>query len=144
MDLKIECRNMEMDAELQENVVRMTTILRGRHPQLTHIRVVVTRNVHHRNGVQVCEVLVVAKLPRRRTFTARKASTAFGEAIRTAFEALDVEIATFRDKRSARRALVPAHEPHTELEHFSTSTYHVIVPKRPSQSCRTCSQPHRA
>ena len=116
MDLKIECRNMGMDAELQEEVERMTTRFHDHHPQLMHIRVVLTRNVHHRNGVQVSEVLVAARLPRRRTFIARKSSNVFGEAVRAAFEALDVEITTFRDKRSDRRALVPAPKPQRDSQ----------------------------
>ena len=115
MELKIECRNMEMAQEVQDEVERVAVHLHDHHPRLMHARMVLTRNVHHRNGVQVCEVLVVAKLPRR-TFIARKASNAFGEAIRTAFEALDVEIATFRDKRSDRRALIPAHEPQRDTQ----------------------------
>ena len=115
MDLKIECRNMEMDAELQEEVERMSTRLHDRHPQLMHARVVLTRNVRHRNGVQACEVLAFVRLPPRRMFTARKSSSVFGEAIRAAFEALDVEITTFRDKRSDRRALVPAQRDSQEV-----------------------------
>ena len=116
MDVEIEWRNMEMDQEVQDEVERVAGRLHDHHPRLMHARVVLTRSVHHRNGVQVCEVLVLAKLPRRRTFIARKASNAFGEAIRTAFEALDVEIATFRDKRSDRRALIPAHEPQRDTQ----------------------------
>ena len=115
MDLKIECRNMEMDAELQEEVERMATRLHDHHPQLMHARVVLTRNVRHRNGVQACEVLAFVRLPPRRMFTARKSSSVFGEAIRAAFEALDVEITTFRDKRSDRRALVPAQSDSQEV-----------------------------
>ena len=115
MDLKIECRNMEMDAELQEEVERINTRLHDHHPQLMHTRVVLTRNVRHRNGVQACEVLAFVRLPHRRMFTARKSSSVFGEAIRAAFEALDVEITTFRDKRSDRRALVPAQSDSQEV-----------------------------
>ena len=115
MDLKIECRNMEIDAELQEEVERMTTRLHDHHPQLMHTRVVLKRNVRHRNGAQACEVLAFVRLPRRHMFTARKSSSVFGEALRAAFEALDVEITTFRDKRSDRRALVPAQSDSQEV-----------------------------
>ncbi len=116
MDLKIECRNMEMDAELQEEVERINTRLHDHHPQLMHSRVVLTRNVRHRNGVQACEVLAFVRLPRHRMFTARKSASVFGEAIRAVIEALDVEITTFRDKRSDRRALVPAREPQSDSQ----------------------------
>ena len=111
MELKIEYRNMEIDLELQEEVGRMTTRLHDHHSQLMHIRVVLTKNVHHRNDAQVNEVRVAARLPRRRTFIARKSSNTFLESIRAAFEALNVEIATYCGKRSDRRAIAPAREP---------------------------------
>ncbi len=116
MDVKIECRNMELESDVQDELTRVTTRLHDHHHKLMHIRVVLDRSVHHRHGVRACDVLVVAGLPRRRTFVARKASNEPCDAIRAAFEALDAEIATFRSKRTHRRTVVAVHESSAESQ----------------------------
>lgn len=100
IDLKIESRNVTMTPQWQSEIEQRVDDLKGQLPELTHARVILTRNAHHRQGEQVAEVFVLVTLPRRHTITARKERKTFEEAIRAAFEALDAELKRFRDKRA--------------------------------------------
>lgn len=104
MDLHIESRNVAMTphwkAEIEE---RMADLQRGHH-DITHGRVTLTKNRHHKKGQRVAEAVVVVTLPRRHTITAKKEEKTFEEAIRAAFFAVAIELKKFREKRHARKS----------------------------------------
>ena len=100
MELKIESRNVEMAEAWETEIRARLDDVRKQHPEMTHARVILTRNTHHQKGADVSEAFVLVTLPRRHTLTARKERERFEDAIRAAFEALEVELKKFRDKRS--------------------------------------------
>jgi ribosome-associated translation inhibitor RaiA len=99
MELKIESRNVEMRDSWEADVRARIDGIRRLHPEMTHARVILTRNTHHQKGADVSEVLALVTLPRRHTITARKEGGSFEDAIRAAFDALEVELKRFRDRR---------------------------------------------
>jgi ribosomal subunit interface protein len=99
MELKIESRNVEMHDSWEADVRERIEGVKKQHPEMTHARVILTRNTHHQKGADVSEVFALVTLPRRHTITARKEAGSFEEAIRAAFEALEVELKKFRDRR---------------------------------------------
>lgn len=100
MDLEIHSRNVEMTPRWKTEIeARMEDLRRG-HDDLTHGRVTLTKNRHHKKQDHVAEALVVVTLPGRHTVTARKEDKTFEEAIRSAFSAIATELRTFREKRA--------------------------------------------
>ena len=100
MDLKIECRNIEMAPRWETEIEARMADLQGVHADLTHGRVTLTKNRHHKKLDDVAEVLVLVTLPGRQTMTARKEDKTFEEAIRAAFQAVAIELRKFREKRA--------------------------------------------
>ena len=78
----------------------MADLQRG-YEDLTHGRVTLTKNLHHKKLSNVAEAFVVVSLPGRHTFTARKENKTFEEAIRKAFQAVALELRKFREKRAS-------------------------------------------
>lgn len=107
MDLHIESRNVAMTprwkAEIEE---RMADLQKG-HNDITHGRVTLTKNRHHKKDQRVAEAVVVVTLPRRHTITARKEEKTFEEAIRAAFFAVEIELKKFREKRASTEVRLP-------------------------------------
>lgn len=102
MEVEIESRNVGMTPRWKKEIEdRMADLQRG-HDDLTHGRVTLTKNVHHKKSANVAEALVVVKLPGRHTFTARKENKTFEEAIREAFDAVAIELRKLREKRSTK------------------------------------------
>lgn len=102
MELEVESRNVEMTPRWKEEIeARMADLRRG-HDDLTHGRVTLTKNPHHKKQANVAEALVVVSLPGRHTFTARKENKTFEEAIRKAFEAMGIELRKYREKRAKK------------------------------------------
>ena len=112
MDLEIQSRNVDMTPRWKTEIeARMADLQRG-HDDLTHGRVTLTKNRHHRKLDNVAEALVLVTLPGRHTVTARKEDKTFEEAIRSAFEAVSIELRKYREKRAqteVRLAPVPPH-----------------------------------
>jgi len=100
MELKIESRNVEMTPRWKSEIEERVAGVQEFHPEMTHARVTLSRNSHHRQGDQVAEAHVVLTLPRRHTVTARKEARSFEEAIRSSFAALGQELKKFREKRA--------------------------------------------
>lgn len=100
MDLEIESRNIPMTprwkAEIEEHLAALTS----EHADITHARVTLTKNLHHRKDDKVAEALVVLNLPVRHTITARKDAKTFEEAIREAFDAVEIEVDKYREKQA--------------------------------------------
>ena len=98
MDLKIESRNVGMTPRWQTEIETRVEELDVEHHHITHARVTLTKNPHHKKGSNIAETLIVVTLPPRHTLTARKEAKTFEEAIRMAFKAVSTEIKKFREK----------------------------------------------
>ena len=99
MDLEIESRNIEMTPRWKTEIETRMAGLKERYEDLLHGRVTLTKNRHHKKLDNVAEALVVVSLPGRHTLTARKEDKTFEEAIRTAFDAIAIEIRKHHEKR---------------------------------------------
>ena len=80
------------------------------YEDLTHGRVTLSKNRHHKTSSHVAEALIVVSLPGRHTFTARKEDKTFEEAIRKAFQAVSIALRKFCEKRTnkaVRTAPIP-------------------------------------
>ena len=112
MELEIESRNVAMTPRWKKEIeARMDDLQRG-HDDLIHGRVTLTKNRHHKKLANVAEALVIVTLPGRHTLTARKENKTFEEAIRTAFDAVGIELRKYRDKRAKteiRLSPTPSH-----------------------------------
>lgn len=102
MKVAIESRNVTMTPRWKKEIeARMADLQRG-YDDLTHGRVTLTKNPHHKKSSNVAEALIVVSLPGRHTFTARKENKTFEEAIRKAFQAVAIELKKFRGKRAKK------------------------------------------
>lgn len=102
MELEVESRHVGMTPRWKKEIeARMAALQRG-HNDLTHGRVTLTKNPHHKKMANVAEALVIVSLPGRHTFTARKENKTFEEAIRKAFDAVAIELRKFREKRAKK------------------------------------------
>ena len=102
MDLKIESRNVGMTSRWKEEIEKRVAALETDSLHLTHARVTLTKNAHHKKGRDIAEALVVITVPRRHTITARKGAKTFEEAIRTAFHAVETELRKMQEKRASK------------------------------------------
>ena len=107
MDLHIESRNVKMTPRWETEIKGRIADLRVGHDDLTHARVTLTKNRHHKKDQRVADAVVVVTLPGRHTFTARKEEKTFEEAIRAAFSAVEIELRKFREKRAMTEARTP-------------------------------------
>ncbi len=99
MKLEIESRNVGMTPRWKSEIESRMADLQRRHEYLIHGRVTLTKNLHHQKLANVAEALIVVTLPGRQTITARKDDKTFEEAIRTAFNAIAIELRKYREKR---------------------------------------------
>ena len=99
MELEIEGRNVGMTPRWKSEIETRMADLRQRHQDLIHGRVTLTKNLHHKKLDNVAEALIVVTLPGRHTITSRKEDKTFEEAIRTAFDAMAIELRKHREKR---------------------------------------------
>jgi cold shock CspA family protein/ribosome-associated translation inhibitor RaiA len=99
MELEIESRNVGMTPRWTRKIEPRMADLQQRHSDLIHARVTIAKNLHHKKLANVAEALIVVTLPGRQTMTARKEDQTFEEAIRTAFDAMAIELRKQREKR---------------------------------------------
>lgn len=112
MELEIESRHVDMTPRWKTEIeARMADLQRG-HEDLIHGRVTLTKNPHHKKLANVAEALVVVSLPGRHTLTARKENKTFEEAIRSAFDAVAIELRKYREKRAQTEVRIPPVPPH--------------------------------
>lgn len=112
MELEIESRNVAMTPRWKTEIeARMEDLKRG-HDDLIHGRVTLTKNRHHKKLAKVAEALVVVTLPGRHTLTARKEDKTFEEAIRSAFDAVAIELRKYREKRARTEVRLPPVPPY--------------------------------
>ncbi len=102
MDIKIESRNVGMTPRWKTEIENRVAALETDSIHITHARVTLTKNAHHKKGADNAEALVLLTVPRRHTVTARKESKTFEEAIRKAFQAAATEIRKMHEKRAAK------------------------------------------
>ncbi len=121
MDLKIDSRNVGMTPNWKTEIEERMAALQTEESNITHARVTLTKNAHHKKGSHNAEALIVLTLPPRHTITARKDAKSFEEAIRAAFSAAEIEIKKFREKPSSN------HVPKTP------GPYHGVISKIFSQ-----------
>lgn len=107
MDLQIESRNVGMTPRWKTEIEERMAGIQAGHEDITHARVTLTKNPHHKIAKNVAEALVVLTLPGRHTITARKEDKTFEEAIRAAFSSIDIELTKYRDKRASRDVRIP-------------------------------------
>lgn len=103
MELEIESRNVEMTPRWKSEIESRMADLQRRHQDLIHGRVTLTKNLHHKKLANVAETLIVVTLPGRQTMTSRKEDKTFEEAIRTAFDAMAIELRKHREKRASHQ-----------------------------------------
>ena len=106
MELAIESRNVEMTPRWKSEIESRMADLQERHQDLIHGRVTLTKNLHHKKLANVAEALIVVTLPGRQTMTSRKEDKTFEEAIRTAFDAMAIELRKYREKRASHQARI--------------------------------------
>lgn len=112
MELEIQSRNVAMTPRWKTEIeARMDDLQRG-HDDLIHGRVTLIKNRHHKKLANVAEALVVVTLPGRHTLTARKEDKTFEEAIRSAFQAISIELRKYREKRAKTEVRLPPVPPH--------------------------------
>jgi cold shock CspA family protein/ribosome-associated translation inhibitor RaiA len=112
MELEIQSRNVAMTPRWKTEIeARMDDLRRG-HDDLIHGRVTLIKNRHHKKLANVAEALVVVTLPGRHTLTARKEDKTFEEAIRSAFQAISIELRKYREKRAKTEMRLPPVPPH--------------------------------
>jgi ribosomal subunit interface protein len=104
MEIEIESRNVGMTPLWKTEIESRMADLQQRHQDLTHGRVTLTKNPHHKKSANVSEAFIVVTLPGHQTMTARKEDKTFEEAIRTAFDAMAIELRKYREKRASHRA----------------------------------------
>ena len=102
MDIKIESRNVGMTPRWKTEIENRVASLETDSIHITHARVTLTKNAHHKKGADNAEALVLVTIPRRHTVTARKEAKTFEEAIRRAFQAVGNEIKKMHQKRAAK------------------------------------------
>lgn len=107
MELRIESRNVKMTPRWKKEIEERMADLQAGYNDLTHGRVTLTKNAHHKKDQRVAEAVIVVTLPRRQTFTARKEEKTFEEAIRAAFTAVEIELDKFREKRASKEIRLP-------------------------------------
>lgn len=101
MDVKIESRHVGMTPRWKQEIETRVANLQAEYDNITHARVTLTKNPHHKKGADNAEALLLLNLPPRHTITARKEAKSFEEAIRAAFRAATTEIKKFREKPSS-------------------------------------------
>ena len=102
MDIKIDSRNVGMTPRWKTEIENRVAALETESVHITHARVTLTKNAHHKKGADNAEALVLLTVPRRHTVTARKEAKTFEEAIRRAFLAAGTEIRKMHEKRAAK------------------------------------------
>lgn len=100
MNLRVDSRNVAMTPRWRTEIEDRVEELQRGHDDITHARVTLTKNRHHKKARLVAEAVVVLTLPGRHTITARKEDKTFEEAIRAAFASIAIELRKYREKRA--------------------------------------------
>jgi ribosome-associated translation inhibitor RaiA len=104
MELEIESRNAGLTPGWKSEFEARMAELQLRHQDLVHRRVTITKNLHHKKLANVAETLIVVTLPGRQAKMSRKEHKTSEVAIRTAFDAIAIELRKHREKLSSHQA----------------------------------------
>ena len=129
MELEIHSRNVAMTPRWKTEIESRMGDLQHGHDDVTHGRVTLTKNRHHKKLANVAEALIVVTLPGRHTLTARKEDKTFEEAIRSAFQAVSIELRKYREKRGQTEVRLPPRPPYQGVvsKLFSKERYGFIL-----------------
>jgi ribosomal subunit interface protein len=111
MDIQIESRNIAMTPRWRAEIDARMQALQNGHEDLMHGRVTLSKNRHHKKADNVAEAVIVVSVKGRHTVTARKREKSFEEAIREAFQAVEVELRKIREKRASHEVGIPGGPP---------------------------------
>jgi cold shock CspA family protein/ribosome-associated translation inhibitor RaiA len=106
MDIQVESRNVAMRPRWRAEIESRMQDLQDGHDDLTHGRVTLSKNRHHKKADTVAEAVIVVAVKGRHTVTARKRDKSFEEAIREAFAAVSVEVEKIREKRASHEVRI--------------------------------------
>ncbi|MEW6324247.1 MAG: HPF/RaiA family ribosome-associated protein [Nitrospirota bacterium] len=109
MDLRIDCRNIAMAPRWRASVARYIEKIRNNSADVTHARVTLEKNRHHKKG-RVATVQVVLSV-RGATITANKTEKTFEQAIKAACLAAGRELKAYRDKLKSTDVRAPIGPP---------------------------------
>jgi ribosomal subunit interface protein len=105
MDIRIDCRNIDMAPRWRTSVTQHIEKLEKGFTDITHARVTMEKNLHHKKGL-VATVQVVLSI-RGTTLTANKTEKTFDEAIKAAFTAIGRELKGYRGKLKSTEIRLP-------------------------------------
>jgi cold shock CspA family protein/ribosome-associated translation inhibitor RaiA len=105
MDLRIDCRNIAMAPRWKTSVEQYMEKLQKGFTDVTHARVTLEKNLHHKKG-RVATVQVVLSV-RGATMTANKTEKTFEEAIKASFLAIGRELKAYRGKQKSTEVRLP-------------------------------------
>jgi len=105
MDLRIDCRNIAMAPRWKTSVEQYMEKLQKGFTDVTHARVTLEKNLHHKKG-RVATVQVVLSV-RGATMTANKTEKTFEEAIKAAFLAVGRELKAHLGKQKSTEVRLP-------------------------------------
>ena len=111
MDLQIESRNVPMTARWKKEIQQRMDALHKLCGDLSHGRVTLIKNGHHKKQGNVAEATIVLGLPGRRTIVAKKDAPTFHEAIKAGFDAVAIKVHRHLDKRSRTEIRTPPTPP---------------------------------
>jgi ribosomal subunit interface protein len=106
MHTEIESRNVKMQPAWRSEIESRLADLQAGREDVIHGRVTLSKSNRHRKSADTAEALIVVQIPGH-TITARKREGTFEQAIRSAFEAIDIELEKVRDKRASHEVRLP-------------------------------------
>lgn len=109
MDLRVDCRNISMVPRWRTSVERHLDKLINNTHDVTHARVTLEKDRHHKKGL-VATVTMVLSVPGA-TITAHKTEKTFEQAIKAAALAAGRELQAHRDKLKSTDLRAPLELP---------------------------------
>jgi len=97
MELHIEAQHIAVADDLRTMIADRVEKLNAHHGDVMHARVALVKSPHHQHGSD--EARIVLSLTRRKVLHATRIGKTIEEAIHSAFEALQRELADYRGKR---------------------------------------------
>ena len=105
MDIRIDCRNIDMTSRWRTNIKEQIEKLQNNYRVITHARVTLEKNLHHKKG-RVATAKVVLSISGA-TITATKTEKSFEEAIKAAMLASNRELKAYREKQKSTEIRQP-------------------------------------
>jgi ribosomal subunit interface protein len=97
MELQIDGQQVEVHDGLRETITSRLEKLNARHEDITHARVSLVKSNHHQHGSD--EARIFLSMPRRKILQVTKVGKTLEDAINSALDALQREVAEYRSRR---------------------------------------------